>query len=86
MQLVTSIKRTSQWKNQIGTNGMLHVNSKGRTFVKRKSASEELRRSIVDSVLAQGGDVVSGKLPRGLLSNVADQFMTSKSFVTKLWK
>ena len=53
---------------------MLQVNSKGRTFVKGKSASEELRRSIIDSVVAQGGDVVSGEVPRGLLSNVADQF------------
>ena len=65
---------------------MLQVNSKGRTFVKGKSASEELGRSIIDSVVAQGGDVVSGEVPRGLLSNVANQFMTSKSFVTKLWK
>ena len=64
---------------------MLRVNSKGRTF-KEKSASKVLRRSIIDSVLVQDGDVVSGEVSRGLFSNVADQFMTSKSFVTKLWK
>ena len=65
---------------------MQQVNSRGRAFVKGKSVSEELQRSIIDSVVTQGGDVVSREVPRDLLSKVADQFMTSKSFVTELWK
>ena len=42
---------------------MLQVNFKGRTFVKGKSAGEELQRSAIDSVLAQVGDVVSREVP-----------------------
>ena len=38
---------------------MLQVNSRGRTFVKGKSASEELRRSIIDSVVKPKVEMLS---------------------------
>ena len=36
------------------------VNSKGRTLIRKKSTDESLRGSILDSIIAEGGDLASG--------------------------
>ena len=60
------------------------VNSKGRTLIRGKSIDESLRGSILDSIIAEGGDPASGFF--GRYSDVADRFRVSNQFVSKLWQ
>ena len=41
------------------------MNSKGRTFIHGKSIEEDLRASIIDSIIAEGGDPGSGYFEEG---------------------
>ena len=61
------------------------LNSKGRTLIGGKSIDESLRGSILDSIIAEGGDPASGFFP-GRYSDVADRFRVSNQFVSKLWQ
>ena len=58
---------------------------RGRTFVRGKSIDENLRGSVIDSIIAEGGDPASGFFS-GKFSDVADRFRVSTQFVSKLWK
>ena len=49
------------------------VNSKGRTPVRGKSIDDSLRGSILDSIIADGGDPASGYF-QGRCPNFADRF------------
>ena len=59
------------------------VNSKGRTLIRGKSIEESLRGSILDSIIAEGVDTISGFFP-GKYSEVADRSRVSNQFVSKL--
>ena len=61
------------------------VNSKGRSFIRGKSIDDSLRGSIVDWIIAEGGDPASGYFG-GQFMEVADRFRVSGPFVSNLWK
>lgn len=61
------------------------VNSKGRSYYQGKSIDESLRGSVIDSIMAEGGDPASGFFP-GKFSDVANRFRVSTQFVSKLWQ
>ena len=61
------------------------VNSKGRTFIHGKSIEEDLRASIIDSIIAEGGDPGSGYFG-GKYKEVADRYRVTGTFVSKLWR
>ena len=52
------------------------VNSKGRALVRGKFIEDSLRGSILDSIIADGGDPASGYFP-GSYSDVAHRFRVS---------
>ena len=58
------------------------VNSKGRTFMRRKSIGESLRVNIIKDIVAEGGDPASGYLA-GEYKQVADQYRGMGPFVSK---
>ena len=61
------------------------VRKKGRSFIRGKSVDDDVRGSIIDSIIAEGGDPVSGYFP-GQLKEVADRYRVTSPFVSKLWK
>ena len=61
------------------------INSKGRSYYRGKSIDESLRGSVIDSIMAEGGDPASGFFP-GKFSDVANRFRVSTQFVSKLWQ
>ena len=48
------------------------VNSKGRTFISGKPINDSLRGSIIDTIIADGGDASSGFFP-GTFTDVANR-------------
>lgn len=63
----------------------MRVTSKGRSFESGKAVGIELRKSIMDMIVREGGDVVTGYF-QGSFSKVANHFSLSISTVSKLWK
>ena len=61
------------------------VSKKGRSFIRGKSIDDDVRGSIIDSIIAEGGDPVSGYFT-GQFKEVADRYRVSSPFVSKLWK
>lgn len=61
------------------------VSGKGRSYERGKAVGMDLRKSVIDMIIREGGDVTTGKSP-GLFKNVAQHFSVSVSFVSKLWK
>ncbi len=61
------------------------VSGKGRSFERGKAVGMELRKSVIDMIVKEGGDVTTWNFP-GSFKNVAQHFSLSVSFVCKLWK
>ena len=61
------------------------VTSKGRKHCFGKSLSLEIRDSIIDVMVEEGGDIGSGFFP-GSYNAIADRFKVSDFAVRKLWK
>ena len=64
---------------------MERLSSKGRTFVKGKAISHDLRTSIVDEIVRNGGNTTTGHFP-GRFSDVANVFKVSRSCVENVWR
>ena len=61
------------------------VSKKGRSYERGKAVGIELRKSVIDMIVKEGGDVMTGYFP-GSFKNVAQHFSLSLSTVCKLWK
>ncbi len=61
------------------------VSGKGRSFERGKAVRMELRKSVIDMIVKEGGDVTTENFP-GSFKNVAQHFSLSVSFICKLWK
>lgn len=61
------------------------VSKKGRTLVSGQAVDNSLRCLIIDHIVANGGDLLTGYFP-GSMSAVGNHFKLSQSFVSKLWK
>ena len=61
------------------------VSEKGRSFERGKAVGLELRKSVIDMIVKEDGDVTNGNFP-GSFKNVAQHLSLSLSFVRKLWK
>ena len=61
------------------------VSRKGRSYERGKAVGVELRKSVIDWIVKEGGDLTTGNFP-GSFTNVAKHFSLSVSFVSKLWK
>jgi len=64
---------------------MERINRQGRTFIKGQALSSDFKRSIVDDIIRNGGDVVSGYFP-GQFSDVANSLKVSRETVKNIWK
>lgn len=60
------------------------ISQRGRTYEKGLPLSIDLRRSIIDEIVRNGGDIHSGYFA-GQFSEVARKYRVSISCVTKLW-
>ena len=63
---------------------MERISSKGRSYLKGYPLGNDLRKLIIDEILHNGGDQLSGYFP-GNFRNVADKFKVSNSTVTNIW-
>ena len=62
------------------------LNKHGRRFVNGKALDEDLRELIVLSLLKEGADVVTGKVPYGKIKQTAERCMVGSDTVAILWK
>lgn len=63
----------------------MNISRKGRQYERSKAVGIELRKSVIDMIVTEGGDIMTGNFP-GSFNNVAKHFSLSVSFVYKLWK
>lgn len=61
------------------------VSNKGRTLVSGRANKSSLRCLVIDHIVSNGGDVLTGFFP-GSMSAVANHFKLSRSCVSRLWK
>ena len=64
---------------------MERLSAKGRTYIKGRALSDDFRKSIVDELVRNGGDVNTGYFP-GRFSDVANNMKVARSCVEKVWK
>ena len=62
------------------------LNKHGGRFVNGKALDEDLRELIVLSLLKEGADVVTGKVPYGKIKQTAERCMVGSDTVAILWK
>lgn len=60
------------------------VSKKGRILVPGRAIDADFRRLVIDHMISNGGDILTGYFP-GSVSSVADHFKLSRSCVAKLW-
>ena len=60
-------------------------NCHGRKFVNGRSCSNDLRNLIIAALIENGGDGITGKVPRGVFTQVAQQLKVSNTTVNKIW-
>lgn len=60
-------------------------NRRGRKFVNGQSCSNDVRNLIITALIEKGADEITGKVPRGVYTQVAQQLMVSNSTVTNIW-
>ena len=63
----------------------MNVSQKGRSYHKGKSLQNDLRSLIIDEIVAEGGDIVTGFFP-GNLANVARKFKLTYNTVANVWR
>ena len=63
----------------------MRVSGKGRSFESGKAVGIELRKSVIDMIVRQSGDVMTGYF-NGSFKNVAKHLSVSLSFLSELWK
>ena len=61
------------------------VSKRGRSFVPGKALSVELRSSVIDHIVRNGGDIMTGNF-QGSIPDVAKHFNLSSMTVYNLWK
>ena len=61
-------------------------NKHGRRLVDGKALDEDLREPIVLSLLKEGADVATGKVPYGKIKQTAERCMVGSDTVAILWK
>ena len=62
------------------------LNKHDRRFVNGKALDEDLKELIVLSLLKEGADVVTGKVPYGKIKQTAERCMVGSDTVAILWK
>ena len=65
---------------------MANKSAYGRTYAKSKPISDDLRHLIVSDLEENGGDVLTGKIPRGQMSKTGRKFKIWSSTVLRIWK
>ena len=60
------------------------VSKKGRILVPGRAIDADFRRLVIDHMISNGGDILTGYFP-GSVNSVADHFKLSRSCVAKLW-
>ena len=63
----------------------MKISKRGRTFESGKNLSTDLRRSIIDEIILNGGNAITGYFP-GYYETVASRFRVARSTVRKVWK
>lgn len=58
---------------------------RGRSYISAQSLSNDLRRLIIASIKEMGGNVLTGEIPYGVLSKVAEQFKVANTTVRNIW-
>ena len=64
---------------------MKRLNALGRTYVKGHPLSADLRESIINEILRNGGNIYTGYFP-GRCENVAKQFKVSRTCAENVWR
>lgn len=62
-----------------------NTNIRGRNYIPAHSLSNDLRTLIITSIEENGGNVLTGEIPYGILSQVADRLKVANSTVRKVW-
>lgn len=62
-----------------------NTNMRGRSYISAQSLSNDLRRLIIASIKEMGGNVLTGEIPYGVLSKVAEQFKVANTTVRNIW-
>ena len=65
---------------------MQTVTSKGRSFVSRKALSKELRTLIVDKIISEGGNPLTGEFTNSSYSEIGRSVRVCHATVAKIWK
>lgn len=63
---------------------MFGVTKKGRTYVRGKALTTELRIALIDEIMSRGGDMATGNFP-GSFNDIANQFKLCSDTVRKIW-
>ena len=62
----------------------MKISKRGWTFESGKNLSTNLRRSIIDEIVLNGGNAITGYFPG--YETVASRFRVARSTVRKVWK
>ncbi|XP_077982046.1 uncharacterized protein LOC144437051 [Glandiceps talaboti] len=65
---------------------LTNVTSLGRQYRRGKTVSEELGQLLVSDILRNGGNKLTGDIPRGVLTLVAKKYKFSRYGVHNIWK
>lgn len=65
---------------------MWRVSKSGRTYTNGQSLSADFRRSIIDNIIKEGGDRLTGVVLYGSFSSVASSLNVSKQTVINIWR
>ena len=65
---------------------MQTVSSKGRSFVNGKALSKELRTLIVDKIISEGGNPLTGEFTNSSCSEIGRSVRVCHATVAKIWK
>ncbi|XP_033749722.1 uncharacterized protein LOC117334303 [Pecten maximus] len=61
-------------------------NASGRDYKKGDGISSDLRKLIVQETLHLGGNVLTGEIPRGVFTKVAEKYKVNRQTVTNFWR
>lgn len=62
------------------------TNKLGRDYSKAVGISKDLRSLIVQEIIERGGNSVTGEVPRGVITAVAEKFKVVVQTVSNVWK
>ena len=65
---------------------MQTVSGKGRSFVNGKALSKELRTLMVDKIISEGGNPLTGEFTNSSYSEIGRSVRVCHAAVAKIWK